>query len=436
MKKISTQIFTFVLFTIFSATAFCQDNLRYGEGKLPEVVSPQILFWDVLRTQTPGWIRENHNPQLNQWVNFEKAVNTKDAKNRFIELSTAYWDTLNMDWENNYKAKYTCADDNKDRLMEVIEEVSYDATEYTSKLDVHYDTAGVISSFDTWFETNTGFRLVGTTFIKYGANGKRVCDSSTFTSSQVKRTRNYEYDNQGRCIKQSVVSFTPPSFLDTQAIWTYSYYPDGKRKQNSFFSRQNNNSLVEITREEFTYNTAGKIDKLMFWQRISPTADLLLTSLYSQYYAPDGKLIAMASEGLVFTNWIKMDSTVFRYLPNGYYDTAWGHTPQNGMWSANPTFRLVFDANPNTGIAGIQKVATKLTAYPNPASSTVFVEVTPEKTGMVDFIITDITGKTIKTLATHCTANEINTIAISLDGVEAGIYFLRNGGQAAKIVVE
>lgn len=435
MKKISTQIFTFALFTIFYATAFGQDNLRYGENKLPQVISPQILFWDVLRTETPGWVRENHNTQQNIWEAFEKAVNTKDAKNRFLELSTAYWDATNMSWENNYKAQYTCVDDNN-RLIEVMEEVSYDNTEYTSKQDVTYNSSGVMSSFLTSYETGSGFTQVGTTFIKYDLSGKRICDSSIFNSSSLSRNRIYEYDNQGRCTKQMVVTYTPPFSYDTTAMWTYSYFTDGKRKQNSFFSNQNSDSLREITREEFTYNQAGKIDKLMFWQRITSNGDIIPTATYSQYFTPGGKLSAMVSEGLWGTNWIKMDSTVFKYLPNGYYDTAWGHTAQNEVWSTNPTFRLVFDANPNTGITNIQKEETKLNVYPNPTKSTLFVETTPETTGKVDFVITDITGKTIKTIAAHCTANEINTIAITLDGISSGIYFLRSGGQAAKIVVE
>jgi hypothetical protein len=89
-----------------------------------------------------------------------------------------------------------------------------------------------------------------------------------------------------------------------------------------------------------------------------------------------------------------------------------------------------------TGIKQVANNTLKIAAYPNPASTNLFVEINAQIDGEATLELTDLTGKILKTQALDLLKGQSNNIEIDITDVPQGLYLLHAGNQTLKIIKE
>ena len=87
------------------------------------------------------------------------------------------------------------------------------------------------------------------------------------------------------------------------------------------------------------------------------------------------------------------------------------------LWSEKIQFRSVSD-----GIDDVNNTDKQMFIYPNPAEQTTTIVIN-DVMGMVEFVVTDINGKTIVTERIEC--NGILEKVINLEQWTSGVYFVK-----------
>ncbi len=433
MKTILTSLFLGILLSM-SNLATAQDELSSGAPFYKPVVEPPLAYRDILRTETEGWTREEFIAAQGIWRNVELAVSSRDAFGGFAELSTAYWDTANSFWENNYKAEYSSIYNSNNLVEENELEVSYTGTNFKIKAVYAYYPNKKEKQVDFYYKSGSSFSPSSKTFFLYDANNKRRIDSAVYLNPASSVVTYYTCDNNGRCT-ESVERNVPQRFgTDTVSQSLYEYYTTGELKRIvSLYNFNQGGPLAKTGMKEYTYTQNGKIDKVFDWYRQNDSLELF--GIYSHYYTAS-KLSAITSRYFQAGQENYNDSIILNYLPNNQYDTAKiyraGATPTS--WAATPTHRMIFAPTTTTSIGSAKKLGTALNAYPNPANQTLFVELNAATEGNTDIVLTDITGKVLKTKAVQFFAGQTTKTELQIDDLATGIYMLRAGNNTIKII--
>lgn len=432
MKTLFTILITGILFYLPTITK-AQNELTVGF--IPhKVVNPPLAYRDILRTYSLDWTREEFLAGQNTWRNVERCVNSKNVFGGFDELSTAFWDTANGIWENYYKTTYNSIYDSNNDLAEQEVNTVYGGNSFVSKSEYTYYPNRKIKSRNSYTKFAGSFQLTSKTNFLYDANENRYKDSSaTFNPSENIITY-YTYDNNGRCTHE-LQRYVPKSFWDTVYEYKYEYYNTGKLKRSSYYYGVSTLPWVERDVKEYTYTQNGEIDKVYQWYRPTQNDSLNLTGIYSHYYA-NNKLASTTSH--FFNNGQEqfVDSIVLHYLPNGQYDTAQvyiaGASPTT--WEITNSQRLIFTPNSTTGINKPTATINALKAYPNPTTNSLFVELNAATDGSTDLVLTDLSGRVLKTKAVSFFAGQTITTELQIDDLATGIYILRAGSSTIKII--
>lgn len=432
MKTILTLLITGILFYLPTITK-AQDEL--SSGFIPhKVVEPPLAYRDILRTHSLDWTREGFLAGQNTWRNVELCVNSKNVFGGFDELSAAYWDTVNNIWENNYKTIYRSIYDSNNKLVELEKSTSYGGNSFVNKEEYIYNTNLTIKEQLSYTKSGSSFQLSSRTNFLYNANGKRIKDSTRTFNPVNNIITFYTYDNNGNCVNE-IQRYIPKNFLDTTYEYKYEYYNTGKLKRLISFYGSSALPWVERDVKEYTYTQNGEIDKVYWWYRPTQNDNLNLTRIYNHYYA-NNKLLSMASH--FFNNGQEQfaDSIVLNYLPNGQYDTAQVYRAglSSTTWETTNSHRIIFTPNSTTGINRPLATVGKLKAYPNPTTETLFVELNAAIDGSTDLMLTDVTGKILKTKPVSFFAGQTTTTELHIDDLVSGIYILRAGNSTIKVI--
>lgn len=411
-----------------------QDELASGIPFYKPVVELPLAYRDILRTETEGWTREEFIATQGIWRNVELAVSSRDAFGGFSELSTAYWDTANSFWENNYKAEYSSIYNSESLVEEKELEVNYTGTNFKVKTVYTYYPNKKEKQVDFYYQVGSTYTPESNRFLLYDANNKRRIDSVVYLNPASKIITYYTYDNNGRCT-ESVERNVPQRFgIDTISQSLYEYYTTGELKRViSLYNFNQGGPLVKIGMKEYTYTQDGKIDKVFDWYRQNSSLELF--NIYSHYYTAS-KLSAITSHYFQVGQENYNDSIVLNYLPNNQYDTAKiyrkGATPMS--WATTPMHRMIFVPATTTGINKAKSLVTTLKAYPNPVTNTLFVQLDAATNGTTDLVLTDITGKVLKTQTVQFFAGQTTTTELQIDDLATGIYMLRAGNNTIKVI--
>lgn len=110
--------------------------------------------------------------------------------------------------------------------------------------------------------------------------------------------------------------------------------------------------------------------------------------------------------------------------------SASGNTPVNGsyLYVDNLSF-----SGTVTGVKNIENVISNVSAYPNPATDNISIDLNIQRKSAVKFQLVDLTGKLIKEVYAGDVQGKYNT-TINTVGIAKGTYFLRvNANDAVEI---
>ncbi len=421
-------------------TSFGQNNLRYGAPPIPQVVTEPTTYYDVLRISSKEWLHQTLNANTSVWENFEKANNHRNSDGNFTELSTKYWADGTQSWEIDYQASYQYQKDANNNIIEMIYEVVSPFDDFTLRYTYAYNQ-NKLSEVEVAFKNGAIFYPSTRTFIKYNTLGQRTMDSMVdLTTTEAISIREYDYDNTGNCVRELGWGKMPDDTWDTSMMNVYEYFAGGKLKRRIFHFQNAQGDLVDSFYDEYTYTNAGNIDALAMFTKQNASAPIIPYMYYKHYYDGQNKLKTMVSKtfSLGAGRWNNNDSIMLNYVTaGGGYDTSYIHTGvNNGLnWSANATQRLVFEKNA-TGIKQAENNKLSIAAYPNPASTKLFVEINTVLDGEATLELTDLTGKVLKTHELDLLKGQTNTLNIDLTDVPQGLYLLRTATQTIKVIKE
>ncbi len=415
--------------------AIGQDVLRYGVTPNNPVVSPPLLYWDLLRTTSTGWIWQYRTTPPLRWNNYEKVENIKNADGDFTEVKTLYWDAGTQTWQNAYNNLYNYQKDANNNVLQVAWERTMPNYIGAVQFDNTYSTQGRLEESVVSFRNGGGYVPTTHIYMKYDGSGNRVLDSGANIPTATNNLMvYYEYDNNNRCVRQVEKILSANNVFDTTTAISYTYTVDGRLNAKLIEYKQNNGMRIDASLYTFTYTPAGKIDEMVNYLKDTGSTQMNADMSYKHYYNAQNKLASMVFKLPALTGWGTEDSIVINYLPNGGYDTAHYYVGDGDIaWESNYSLRLLFDKS-TTGIPQVNNITTNLTAYPNPTTNTLFVELDASANGSTDLILTDMTGRIIKTQTLTLFAGQSIKTQIQFDDMATGIYMLRAGSKTIKIV--
>jgi len=116
-------------------------------------------------------------------------------------------------------------------------------------------------------------------------------------------------------------------------------------------------------------------------------------------------------------------------------DTGYEYRAAGGVWNTDATYRLLFE-NLSTGVSNPAKPVGGIMVYPNPVQGVLKTEIETPGGGDFTFSLTDVAGKTVKTIEAYNLQAGKEIIEINIDDVTPGIYFMHCGGKTLKIIKE
>lgn len=417
-----------------------QNNLRYGTSAIPAVVRAPYTYYDVLRVSSKGWLQQTFNTTASAWEDYEKTKNLKNADGDFTEIDTKYWVDGSSSWETEYQTNYQYQKDANNKVIEMIFDVQSAFDTYTVRYIYTYDQ-NRLSEVEVAFKSGGTFFPSTHSFIKYNNLGQRVKDSLVdVNTAEAVSSREYEYDNNGNCIKELGWGKMVDNSWDTTMVAQQEYFAGGKLKRRVYGFQNAQGDIMENFYDEYTYTNTGNVDVYTTFIKQNATSPANPFMYYKHYYNGQNKLQTIVSKtfSLAMNRWNNDDSILLNYVTaGGAYDTSYIHTgANNGIdWSANPTDRLVFEKNA-TGIKQVASSKLNMNAYPNPAATELFVEISTIVDVETTLTLTDLTGKVLKTTEVDLLTGQANTIKMDLSGIPQGLYLLHAGNQTVKLVKE
>lgn len=421
---------------LFCLQGFSQDNIRFGAAPNNPIVAMPNAYWDVLRTTSTGWTRQYWETATQSWENVEKTVNEKDADGLFTEVSTLSWEASTSTWQNSYKNLYTYQKNTAGQITNA--SWSKETPSYNGAVQFENTyTQGRLAEMLVKFKNGGNFVPATQAYFKYDVAGNRILDSGiSIQQNTVNLMSHYQYDNNKRCVKNVYITLTQSNVLDTTYYYTYSYDANGNMTAFSYYYRLSNGSrLTENVVYNYTYTPNNAIDEMTIYYWDNTTNSIEPEYKYKHYYNNQNKLIAMVNKEYDANGvWFNSDSIAINYIPNGAYDTALMYAGANNTsWENQHGQRLIF-SNTSTGINSPNTVETTLKAHPNPTTNSLFVELNAPIDGNTDLVLTDLSGRVLKTKAVSFFAGQNTTTELQIDELATGIYMLRAGNNTIKVI--
>lgn len=425
MKK----IYQVIVCLLFCGTVNAQDHLWEDIPDVEPVVKPPLAYFDLLRNITPGWTTQKNTGGV--WNDLYIDIHKKNSDGRFTQLSHYWnrptgWDTI-----TDYEIAYTKAGGTITGIAKRTR---------TGGAETYFETKAAFSySGGRLQKTAASERIAPSTsytpsydeFYVYDVGGRRILDSAAhLISSEVFNTR-YDYDNNGRCIKRSLIYATGGQ-NDTMEYTLYEYNTGGQLVKSTLFNDlMSNDTFIEYNKDEYTYNVNGEVETITEHRFVFAFSQMQPQNFYWQTFDTQGTLLTMGSKSFS-QGWRNKDSIIFSHLPGGEFDTSYVYSGVGATgWETTASQRYIF-RKASTGIKETEK-NIGLRCYPNPATDRLAVEINMEKSGHLQLQLTDMTGKRLQAIDTFASAG-INTIDMPLHTLAPGIYFLTAGNTTVKII--
>lgn len=390
-----------------------------------EVVQRPLLYYDIMRTQLPSWIREQKESNNANWEKLNMVINKKDASGKLTNLSffsynanESKWDTRNIHLYEYELSGNNIVSEKRDTWINDGNEITVRNTTNTFM----FQNDKIVKRLQlVAYGANT---LETEQFYNYDNNGRLTFDSSIFSynSNPFSYKAYYHYNNNNQCIK-----YVAKTANDTSYYYNYGYTLD-KLNLYEYYSFNTTSGKKLLEKEQYTYDSQGRVDEVIIYYSYD---NVTTTNLYKHGYTQDGKLLWMTryEKNTSGNNWLMGDSTAINYK-NGVADTSYGYLASNGTaWNNWPSLRYTFNTN-FTGIHANVQSPLSFTVYPNPARSTLNIQLTDNaKIKMVT--VSDLLGRTV--LASTASA------VIHLENIKPGTYFVtvetEQGKGTKKIII-
>lgn len=436
MKKYYLHIL--LVFILLAGEAQAQTRLQYGQPSAGAVVSQPYFSWDLLRTLTPGWVREYRPNNMATWNNFTKIINKKDGQGRFTHLEYALWDPSNQVWSINNSYKYTYIINAGNQVAEQYNDMQNDnGSQVLVRLLYDYDAGG--RPIKTTYEReNQGlYTPYAADYHLYNGAGKKIKDSTVVINNLGIESPSfrveYEYDGNNRCTKETSFWYMQGNW-DTVGYNFHEYAGNNLAKSSSYSIAGQGMPIEPYDEAYFTYTAANKVDEVNHLLYDTASKTMLPYFYYKHLYDGQDRLATMISKEYNGADWDNIDSIALNYLPNGQFDTGYQYVAGAQGWASYANYRLIFE-HLNTGVKETAKEASNMVAYPNPATDKLALEFDAQNSGPLQIHLTDITGKKLQTIEAYVVAGK-NSIQIPLYDIAPGIYLLDAGNSQLKIIKE
>lgn len=359
-------------------------------------------------------------------------------------------DTVNQTWKNS--GRITGVKDTNKGIQRVLvmDEVDSVTGNFRNILDMRqditYDGSGKVTAFKKITIANGGlFKTIESGNVTYGTgdqyNPIKGLDSIFQADTLVmafNSTDSIVYDGSGKMIarekKRVIMGFDVPV---SRKEFVYA----GANLFQTIELTEDNGGWMEDKRVTLAYDGSGNITTRLFETYDESNSNWIREELDSFFYNA-GKMSMHVSYNHNGTSWEGREYQLFTYTGNNlseliekewngtsyiddtktifYYtgnqfDSAYAYASNmSGGWGTNPVERIRVSSGPSTGITQLNKVAQKVSIYPNPASESITLN--KDMVG-ADLKIYHINGQLV-----HTETIENNTVNIS--HLSSGLYFI------------
>jgi hypothetical protein len=400
----------------FFSPLFSQTAIRSVEEEDPTaIVAAPYFYLDYLKTKTDGWLNEAWDTTTGNWMNSELVKSYKDAGGRFTELETQVW--WSNKWIDNFNATHQYMLDGNNRLTEIQSKIYGE----NLRTELYYNTSGNLVKVSYFYKGNP----YSDCFFFYNSLGQRIADTMRYTGSYAVDVQTYDYNAGGKCTLYIAMKVSQVS-ADTLAIEEYAYSGNQLTRitkiASDFMGRK------PYSRIDFDYS--GTNIKQVVFNDYDTAQQPYQATIYKHYYT-----------GATLTGITKIeapngpspqgDSITFTYNAKDQLDTGYLYNLLGTAWQPLASNRFTF-SKLNTGIEQLSRPSTTL-VYPNPFADYISVKLNAAFASSISLVITDVSGRYIKTVTENINAGE-NSIKIPMSDLAAGIYYLTNGTSAVKLV--
>lgn len=393
--------------TATSLHAGAQGALDFGEV-LPHDPANDVpyIYYDLLRSQQPFIVWQYRTSLTsNKWIRESKYVTEKQGA-RFSNLHSLVWDSTLKVWEPARKYDYTF---------------------------VYQGNNLVKRTTNMLFNGGTSITTIQDSLV-YDANNRVIVEvvERKQPAYQLIATKYYDYDSQGRMLRDSSVYATDNS------VTYYSYA--GNKINAAYKALADTISLREVTtdangktveileyqyaagvrdavwQDSFTYDGAGRIANFIRYTSATPLiADREASEKIEHSYLPDGRLAewvrSLGDPGTL--NWDIDYQLKMQYNSAGKADTGFAYGETAGIFDEEP-FALFLFSDEATSVKNV--AAAKATyIYPNPATNVLHTGVAAGNAATIR--ITDISGKLVMTGSSQ-------SGQVDVSALQPGMYFI------------
>ena len=427
MKKALPFILILLLFPFVAKT---QNKIAADLKIVAPVVAMPYAHLDLLRVKTDGFtVQEYIN---NAWQVYSVDISTKNTDSRFLELKRYAYNFFTLEPDTVFYVDQVFVTDNNNRITELSRITRVSSSIGYKETKVVFTYAGANLEKTTATERNTTSQVYKPwyeEFYFYDSAGKRIGDSIIVAGSSGPQKTNYEYDINNRCVKSSAIN----KLGDTGLYYLYEYNTLGLLTKYTVYLNFGTMTKYEI--RDYSYNANGQLISHEAALYSPITQKMTPQALYLQHFNGQGHLTQMVYKAYVSNEFANRDSIVLNPLPNGNYDTsyAYRHLTAN-TWEQTPLQRYIFNKSSSTGVAKTIVPDFAINAYPNPVTNNLTVDFELVTGGSFEFTLTDITGKTVKTITAYNFEPGRKSIAVNMTDITPGIYFLNYGSNTVKVI--
>ncbi len=263
-------------------------------------------------------IKEVWNPENNDWLNYERSINTHDGSGNVLTTLIEYWNTEQATWRPDFRGTYTY--DGQNRLtLEVIER-DWD------------DIGWVYTGRDSYSYNNFDQILVHLT---------EIWDNEVWTNFS--QTTNI-YDNEGYILMEEILNWRGTEW-GKYILGSYDYNEDHKLIQ--YISQQGNedNEWEYFGRDTATYDERGN-ELIFLTQFYNPVLSTWENSTeYESTYDLRNNRLTSQRRDWIEGEWVILQKETMTYDENNNEITYTAE--QNFGDGLKPTFRLLNEYTEN-----------------------------------------------------------------------------------------
>lgn len=416
--------FLYLVAFLFFCTFYAIGQTRPNGQAIDPVVQLPIVDYDIIHHTTNGYITQ---VDTLGWLNYGKFLTLKNDEGKFFNYEEYFFNPVNKTWDTNYFFRSIYTKDNNNNMVEVLNSKISPSHYEDEKVTIAYQNGRMNASIsEKSFKGGPWSYPIKTHYI-YDHSGKRIKDSAVaiYTNPPLTLSETqYTYDGNSRCTKETYLSLSPT--IEIQWSNEYEYYNNGAIKKHTQYNKEPS-GLKPTYSNEYIYNVEGLVDSRIGYNRFS--ADTLkLSEVSKNYYNPQKVLTAITRKFYSSNTWISGDSIALKPFATGSYDTSYFYRWNGNEWVSKGRYIFIKTT------VGISEIATKnreLTAYPNPATEKITIDLESLENHSTDVILTDFTGRIIKAIPIQ---TENMSVEIPLTELATGIYILKVQGRSIQIV--